>query len=240
MKIINTILLILIILIIGLGGYYFYNQQQKQSERFQNNLLVLQDSVKKTQNLVGEEMYEKLSFESTIEELKLLNKSLYNEVKKLKGDVHSISQMNLTIHNTDTLYSKDSIIIVKNNTDTLGFEHLTQWNFSDSIWTISGGTLFNWQDSITQSYIINRSVKLNLTTGIYEENGQKKIFVRSNNPNIIVNSLSGSILKKDKKTFTDQFFLGPSASLGIDYQGNPNMMLGISFGWNIFSLKQKK
>ena len=93
MKIINTILLIIIILLIGLGSYYFYQSQKKESIRFQNNLLALQDSIKKTQNLVGEEMYEKLAFDTDIEELRLLNKTLYDEVKKLKGNVELISKM---------------------------------------------------------------------------------------------------------------------------------------------------
>lgn len=238
MKIINTILLIIIILLIGLGSYYFYQSQKKESIRFQNNLLALQDSIKKTQNLVGEEMYEKLAFDTDIEELRLLNKTLYDEVKKLKGNVELISKMGITVSSSDTLYSKDSIIVIKESTDTIG-QTLSRWDFSDSTWTISGGTIFNWKDSISQSYISNRTIKLDLITGIQEIDGQKKIFVRSDNPDIVVNSLSGAVLKKDKKKFIDQFYLGPSISLGVDYNGNPNAMLGISFGWNIFSLKTK-
>lgn len=239
MKVLNTILLLIILMGLGVGGWYMISQQKIETARIERNLKALKDSITVSDNLVGEKMSEISALETNIRELRLLNSDLYKEVKKIRGDVETIQQIGMVVESVDTLYSRDSIIIIKTDTINKNYNFMSDWNFSDSVWSLSGKTYFDLRDSTTESFLTRRKISLSLYTGIYTEGKQKKIFVRSDNPDIDIVSLQGASLGSTKKKFRETFFIGPSISTGIDYMGNPNVVFGISFGFNLLSLRKK-
>lgn len=235
MKNLNIILSLVIIILLLLLGYYYNRGIKESNKNWTNNLKALNDTIRITQDKFGNKIHSISALETSMEDLKLLNNNLYKELTLIKGKIQYGSSYTVSVNNTDTLYSKDSIFITKIDTSEM---FISKWDFSDSLWTIKGGSIFDIKNKKSESYISQRNIKLDLITGITEEKGKKRIFVKSKDPSVIIENLVGADLTNKKTKFYQKFFIGPSISGGFDINGKPNALLGFSFGYNLLPNKK--
>lgn len=96
----NKIIQVIIFIIFVFTAIYLVNKQSNlinDKKILENNIEVLNDSIKTEINKVGELQFEKSTLISDKENLKSLNKDLFNEVNKQKGDVLTLSRINAKI-----------------------------------------------------------------------------------------------------------------------------------------------
>ena len=189
-------------------------QEVKRSQQIaeQNAAALNETSVRMEQNHAKEMESVRLAFVAKTNDLKNLNKDLYEESKKeigelkaiIKGQVTASSQP-LTISNQLEQYSPTSF--------GLKFMHTTDR------WDIRGVSRFNLINNVLypdSTHIAQNSVKIDLVLGFKEHNDKYEIFARSPNPDVVINKLDGVlfIAKKPDITCPPQ---KPQKSLGLGF-----------------------
>jgi hypothetical protein len=238
----NFALLILFLLLF----IFQCNQINKFKEYKSNsdqNIIALLDTVQKKLNKNNEVFFEIANFQTSMNDLKQLNKSLYDEVAKMKGDVKSIQKFDIYGHRTDTIYSKENTIyyyIDSNRIDGVYTKRAEiPFNFFEgndtSFIELKGKTVI-YNDSTTQSFLDYRKIKIDVVTGVYVDKGVSKIFVKTNSPFLEIQNISGAVLSKNKK---QRFFVGPTLTYGLTSDGHLKPSVGISIGYNILPFKKK-
>lgn len=215
---------------------YWKKQEQKQ----RNNIEALNDSVTTYKNKVGELVYQKQLYQTDIEQLETLNDSLYEEVQKEKDKVNQISIVTAAI-SEDTMRA-DSVERV-----TVG-DRRWQFNWQASQfgegWSrILQGHAFVRVDSFAIPYnfdlfITRNQLNTQIITGIKEENGRKKIFVKSPYPNIKFINIQGAILdeKVSKVQKSSRFGIGPNISFSVTPDGTFVPTVGFGVNFNVIKL----
>lgn len=216
------------------------NQNNKLKNSIENqkqNYTALLDTVTKRVNKSNEVFYEIANLQTSLNDLKTFNKALYDEVRKMKGDVKTISKFDIVGIRTDTIYSKENTIIYKLDTNKIDGVLIknTEIPFaffegdSNNLLEIKGKTFIS-NDSVANSFIDYRKIKINVVTGIYTEKGISKIFVKTNAPFLQIENIEGAVLEKKK---FNRLFLGPTITYGVGLDGQLRPLLGFSIGYNL-------
>lgn len=219
------------------------NELKKQSEIADQNYRALNDSLTHVKNKAGELEATKSAFISKLEELKKINKDLYDEAKKENGELRSLIKGALSIKSNDIVISNSLKSYPDNKTFGLLFEKYK--NDSGMTWSIKGESRFKLENNTIfpgETEIFNNETKVKLVLGFTtEKNGDYKVFARSGSPYVKFDDLDGvliipkkpdPILSPDKKktrfslgfnvgygitTFNRQVYLGPYIGLGVTY-----------------------
>ncbi len=240
----NVLVIVLLILVLGIGiGFNRYSSLKNELMFAEQNNKALADSVRTSQNKLGEIEYSKNILITEKNNLENLNSDLAEELKKEKGKVNEIIKLVSTIKR-DTTYLTNTLIEYPDgekglewSNDTIYSENNERHLSGISKFALdSNGNIIPLETIITNDYI-----KFDMVTGLREKDGNIEIFVRSGFPGFENIELDGAIIDPHKhpvmKKFTQpkRWGIGPYAGigLGINTVPNPNIGFGFSFGIGI-------
>lgn len=238
-----TIIILIIVLIFTSKSC---NNAKLESEMAKQNIAALQDNLRVEKNKSGETQYLKLSLLSSIDNLKSLNKDLYEEVKKMDGKVLAMSKtvisMKGTLEGIPQDRSSDKPIALKNDTLTTNFSFVD----SGKTWSrkISGKSVVLMKNITDSTYarplydIIDED-KMNLTVFASirkrESDDMYEYVLRTDYPNTKLD-VDGFI---DPKMFNnslsnnteDKWIIGPYVGVGVinNLSITPNFGIGITY-----------
>jgi len=166
-----------------------------------------------------------------LKDLKELNDSLYNIVKKIQGQKTVITETKIIVR-TDTLRLPSTIITY--NDSTYG----SSWKYQrGDFQRLSGVSKFHISKrgdkfivTSDTTYINDNIYKLKLVTGIRKIKGKEEIFVRSLDPLAQVSELEGYQVERKKK----HFVFGPQVGYGIGAGFKPQVFIGAGITYKIF------
>jgi hypothetical protein len=217
----------------------------KQDLRLANqNQLALNDSIRIIKNQWGEEIAVKNVLFANQKELKDLNSDLFNDLKKLKGDVLYVQKMVGRIKR-DTLYLTNTVTEYPDGTKKLSWEYDTLYDINNGR-LLAGYSQFSVDTSNGQitdkgTVITKDEIRLKLTTGITELNDSYQIFVKTDYPGLKFDQLDGAII--DKKKFVgssneSSWVIGPQFGIGMGYNPSngtfgPSITVSLGATYNI-------
>lgn len=235
----NKILIIIGAVITALMVFLY-----KQNVDLKNQILVstqnqkaLLDSIHDVKDEMGRITSYKASFIAKGEELKQLNEDLYNEVKRLHGDVKFI-QKSVSNIKLDPVIISNKVTEYPDGTKEMSWIYDTTYNVNNSR-LLEGSTRFKIDtlgNIIDKGTLIKRDeLKMSFTTGLTQENGVYKIFVNSDFPNFKIDKLEGSILDQNLfiKSEEDDLIFGPQFGMGFGSNFTPQIYIGLGLTYNL-------
>lgn len=229
---------ILLVALVGALVFGFTQCEKKQAfklevDKQKNNIAALQDSVGYYENKAGELTAEKLALQSDKEQLKSLNKDLYDELEKEQDKVEQLTKTNAEL-------VADSSEVDTTSTNQLDDNHWRfDWNLSRSgdDWerVLTGYTEFYIKPTGVpynpNTMITKDLLRLQFVTGITDDDGQKRIFFRSSYPNLKVTDIQGAIIEESAPVSTpSRFGLGFHLGGGYTPKGfQPYVGFGINY-----------
>lgn len=210
------------LLIISLSGSI--KSCRSTSDRYENNIHALTDSIAYYQSQNGSLIASKTAFESNIKELKIVNGELYSELQDMKIKLKNVSHAS-HIEGAIDFGQRDTVCIVK--IDTINHSFIQPFDFSNKWRTLNGIVSLN-HDSLSMS-IDNDKIFFDYTIAIDKDN---KLYVKSNNPYVMYNELSGFTIPKQKKK---HFSVGPGITIGYDpFLNKKTFSIGVNVSWKAF------
>jgi hypothetical protein len=244
--------LILLIIIVILSLLYFKSCDNKSNLKVENfkleqNQAALLDSLKYVKNKNGELQAEKLSFISSTNDLKKLSKELSDEIVKQEDKVLTLTKINGTLQ-SKLDKTKDSLHNLKYkpifNSETGGYTIKWDFNkkFNDENYRILEGYTDVKYDSTTNSILNQGSIlsedmiKFNLVTGFSEDDGQLKIFVKTDYPGLKFDNIQGTLIDPNKSDIIKKLMkpkrwsIGPNFGYGIVITPTGKITTGVVLG----------
>ena len=216
------IIYILIIVLLCVLLSFSIQKCSNANNEYKNNIEALNDTIKYYQDKNGNLVATKLAFESDVKTLKLLNEDLYKEIEdlKLKKSVSSIVYIEGKVENP----KQDTSYIVKYDTISKGFNKY--FDFNNEYRVLEGNVKYE-NDSL--GIFINKDIiNFNYSVGIDKYNN---IYVKSTNPYVKYNEISGFRVSQPKKT---HWGIGPSINFGYDpIQNKPSFNIGVSLNYSL-------
>jgi hypothetical protein len=227
------------------------NQQERLEAELrmkENNLIAMKDTVRIEKTKSGELQYVKTAFMADMNDLKELNRDLYDKVKDQESQVFYISQIAAQIqdkvngftaggdHDYDPVSGNDNITWTFDTTGTNWSRKIvgsTQFKVTS---TCSGYTIEPRGSNLSEV-----NYKFGLTTGLKESEkypGSLEIFINSSYPGMTFSDIQGSIVNpEDFKKFlpstkVKKWSLGPYVGLGYGLTLNktPQLVPTFNFG----------
>lgn len=241
----SAIIFIILLLLKQCGS----NRDLQSKIDFQNqNLAALQDTVRVQKNSAGEDMYVRKTLLTTKNNLEELNKKLYDELKKIKGDVITIHDVE-TVVDIDTQYVENTVTVYANGNYSLDFKFDTV--FSEGNYRKLSGNSFFSVDSTSrkvvpgQTRINEDEMGFSFSTGLREKDGSLEIFVSPKYPDMKITNIEGAIVDPKKSDILKSMFpekkwsVGPyiGVGLGAKVGGTPafgpviNVGVGVQYSW---------
>jgi hypothetical protein len=246
-RIIKISTVVILILLISASGYLYYrnNKLAQQADNYKNNIEVLNDSVKTIKNKAGNYQYQKQAFEFAnelkIQELKQLNRSLANKLKRQKNskDVKYINESENSIKKDSFVVDTTTYIKKDSTANAFKFKHSDsseQYEFNldgeinfNTIYTDSGVTFSNINTTVN-----NINFEFDLIHGIKETQNKHKVFISSPYSGFKVRNMNSAI-EIDKNQ--NKFVIGPSITTGYAIRNNSfDFVVGVSATLKIFAL----
>lgn len=197
------------------------NRCSNVSGEYENNIAALNDTIKYYQDKNGNLVATKLAFETNVKTLKLLNEKLYNQIDSMKLNPRTVTQMvyvggEIENPNQDTAY------VIQHDTISKGFTK--NFEFNNEYRTLEGSVDYH-NDSLGVS--INKDItRFDYTVAMDKNN---KIYVKSTNPYVKYNEISGFTVPKQKKK---HWFVGPAINGGYDPINRQwSITAGVSIGF---------
>lgn len=218
----HVIYVLIICVLLGFLGLSI-NRCSNASNEYKHNIEALNDTIKYYQDKNGNLVAKKLAFESDINTLKLLNEDLYNQIDSLKLRKNNVSQIFYVGGNIENP-EKDTTFIVRYDTISRGFSK--DFNFNDDYRILEGNVKYK-NDSVGIN--INKDIiNFNYTLALDKDNN---IYVKSTNPYVKYNEISGFTLPKQKNK---RWNVGPSINIGYDpFNNKPTFSIGGSITYGI-------
>ena len=188
-------------------------------DQYTNNIEALKDTIKYHKAKNGDLVASKRIFESKFKDLKILNDSLYFQLKNLKPKSDIVSG----IHTEGTIIyvpGKENYII-KHDTITKGF--IKDFDFSNKWRTLTGNISYK-EDTLNLNF--NKDiVNFDYTIGIDKKNN---VYISSSNPYVKYDKLNGFKIPNKKQKHWN---IGPTFGYGLSKDGlSPYIGLSIGYG----------
>jgi hypothetical protein len=208
------------------------------------NQLALNDSIRTIKNKWGEEISLKNVLVGNQKELRELNSSLADELKRLKGDVLYVQRMVGKIK-SDTIWVTNTITEYPDGTKRLTWEYDTTYNENNGR-LLAGYSQFaidtvNGKIVDKGTVITKDEIRLKLTTGLTELDDSYQIFVKTDYPGLKFDELDGAII--DKKKFAgssneSSWVFGPYIGIGGGFDPmnrtfGPTISVGLGVTYNL-------
>lgn len=215
----------------------------------EQNQKALNDSVRTSKNKVDQLEFSKNILVGDKNDLKELNRDLFEEYKKENGKVSELSKLVIEIANKKPIYITNNLPANSYGDSTYGvpFTLDTIYN-KDNSRTLKGETKFraitNAKGDIDirplSTILTEDKFKFNVIQGLREtKNGDVEVFVRSDYPGFELKDLNSIILDPDKhpvlKKFSDKgkpkkFGIGVYAGYGMNTNGlSPQVGVGLIY-----------
>ena len=185
------IIYILIILLLISFLNVSVNKCSNVSNEYKHNIEALNDTIKYYQDKNGNLVATKLAFESDINTLKLLNKTLYDQIDSLKISHKNVSQI-VYVNGSIDNGQKDTIYKVLHDTISRGF--YKEFNFNNKYRLLEGNV--NYKND-TLGININKDIVNFDYTIVIDKNS--KIYIKSTNPYVKYNEISGFTLPNERQ-----------------------------------------
>ena len=218
----HAIYILIICLLIGFLSVSV-NRCTDVSREYKHNLEALNDTIKYYQDKNGNLVATKLAFESDIKTLELLNKDLYDQIDSMKLNPKTVAQI-ITIGGEIENPQQDTAYIVKYDTISKGFNK--DFDFNNKYRTLEGNVDYH-NDSLG-IHITKDVINFDYTLAMDKD---ARIYVKSTNPYVKYNEISGFTVPKQKKK---RWNIGPSINGGYDpINKNWSASIGISFTYGL-------
>lgn len=220
----------------------------RKAQDAQNNIDALKDTVRQEKDKLGRLQYLKLSFVSDIENLKNLNKDLYDEVQTMKGKVISMSKTIVEIKGTlegDTIKGNPNNPITLKN-DTL--YHKFKFKDGGKDWNrlIEGESVFHIKDATPDTKVFHQydilqkdRLNLNIKAALVkrESDGKYEYVLSTSYPqaNLIPEGFVDPMMFKDyfTKQDEDKWIIGPYIGAGVTNTFSVTPQIGIGLMYRI-------
>lgn len=202
----------ILIMALVIAIFIAFKQCESKNElknQFEQNQYALNDTIHKMMNKLDEVFYTKAMTVSRLSELEDLNKELYDEIKKMRGTIAQISNIEAQI-----VYIDKPILSTLNKypdgSYAIDWFDTTKYSY-DYYRYLKGKSLFKLDS--TKGAIVPENIKsilekdstyLKLTTGIWRNNESDKweVFIKNSNPNIKFD-LSGHVVQDEIDKITN-------------------------------------
>jgi hypothetical protein len=219
-----TSYVILGILIIGLVAFAsnLYETNKASEKQARQNITAMTDSLRVEEDKNGVLVHSISILQLDKEGLKIVNDSLQKTIEEFKDSVIIIVRYK-TVLRIDTIYIDTGTISIIDDRADLEF------NYNDSASQLSfvanAGvdveTVNEFPDSVVLSNatlrISDLAMGAEITSAIVEEDGIKRIVLKSNNPYLTFDHVAGNMPPDDIPGFWDKFGLGVAFGPTINY-----------------------
>ena len=205
------------------------NAELKAEMEFQknvaaNNYNALNSEVKTLKTKNGELEYSKTILYTDVEGLKQLNNNLYEELKKEKGKVKVITEVETVIEYVPVTIPNT---IVSYGSGKYGLSFASAYRDSGLYSRIEGVSKFNVRDNVVSpdsTSITKNTLKIDIIYGMRELDDKIEVFARSSSPLVSFNEIQGAyIMNKGNTLLPDdkpvskpiKWLLGPQ--IGYNY-----------------------
>lgn len=233
-------------------GLVFLNLKQCNDKKdmknknniYLSNLEALKDTIRIEKNKNGEIQYSKAALIAENGSLKELNSELHEEVKKQKGKVIYIQSSNGTI-TKDTSHQIHGTVKVINDTtfeisDSLTINYDSN-NYKKFLVVTTISVDSNRKVKVLKTNLKKDDLGFNLVTGLKEENGKLRIFMKSDYPNLQFTKIDGALIDPKKSDVIRSFFpnkkwgLGIQGGYGINSQFRAGFYVGVGVQYNLWT-----
>lgn len=194
---------------------------------YENNIAALNDTIRYYQDKNGNLVATKLAFESDMKTLKLLNEDLYEQIKdlKAKGNVTSGVWFGGVIENPQ----QDTTYIVSHDTIYKGF--VKDFAFNNQYRTLEGHVKYK-NDTVGVN-IDRDEVKFDYTIALDDKNN---IMIRSSNPYVKFNEITGFQLPKPKEKHWSLNAFGTFGYAPADNDRYMDLGVSVDYSWKRLSI----
>ena len=241
MKNLNFILLaaIVVLILLNLKQCQSNGDLKNQKDLYSSNLDALRDTVRIEKNKAGQIEFSKQALISQNGDLEKLNKKLAEEVKNAKGKVIYVQSASGTIDNTPTdpqiitntvkIYDRSTSVISTSVDTTFDDNNYRKLSLETTVKTDSGKIISS------TSQVKKDEISFNIITGLKEEKGKLRIFIRSDYPGLSFSKIDGSLVDPQKSETLKKMFPPKrfGAGLMIGYGLTQNMTPGFFIGAGI-------
>lgn len=191
--------------------------------QYDNNIHALTDTISYYESKIGSLVATKTAYESDIKELKIVNEKLYQDIEDMKIKKNKVeTAINVSGEIQNEL--NDTVYIVKNDTIYKGFDY--DFNFSNKWRTLSG--VVSYKPDSLQLKFNEDKVKFDYTVVMDKDN---KIYIKSDNPYVNFNELTGFSVQKSKPK---KFGLSLYGGYGFDFVSRKFVpSAGVAVTWDI-------
>lgn len=202
-------------------------------------VVIANDSIEIYKNKLNEEYVAKNTYIKTIDELKLQNDELVEEVKNLRDHPITITKVKQYFH-TDTIYATSDSIVVAYADST---QRQLHWHSThpEYYYSISGITDVASDFSNFATTLTNIYIPVDLTVDLIESGKQLKFIAKSANPFVKINDISGAVIDPTQSTVIKSKFkqkrwhIGPQVGFGLTSEMKFRPYIGIGIGYGIIN-----
>jgi len=195
-----------------------------------HNLDALKDTVRLQKNKAGEDTYVRKTLLASKNNLEKLNKDLAEELKKVKGQVLVIQNVE-TVIETDTQYVNNYLTVYPDGNYSLDWKFDTTF-LANNYRKFSGNSFFKI-DTVTNKVTpgitrINQDeLGFSFITGLREKDKSLEIFVTPKYPGMKITEIEGAIIDPHKSDVLKNMFPNKKFSVG------PYVGIGLGAGYGI-------
>ena len=199
-KIVSTILIVVVLFLIVSWGINKYLGLKADFRIAQQNQSALKDSLRVTENKVGElEFSKQILVAKNASDLKELNGELASLAKNFTGKIHELSNLVATIKGDTIIVDNTSLVTLPDNTSGFKWDYSETFD-SENSRSLGGITKFKY-DSTTnfiqplETIITTDNIKFNVTQGLRTtKDGKVEMFASSRYPNFGASELNSVII----------------------------------------------
>ena len=218
----HVIYILIICLLVGFLSISV-NRCTDVSREYKHNIEALNDTIKYYQDKNGNLVATKLAFESDIKTLKLLNRDLYDQIDSMKLNPKVVTQI-ITIGGEIENPQQDTAYVVTHDTIYKGFTK--EFDFNNKYRVLEGNVDYH-NDSLG-IHITKDVMYFDYTLAMDKD---ARIYVKSTNPYVKYNEISGFTVPKQKKK---RWNIGPAIHGGYDpFNKNWSVSAGISVTYGL-------
>lgn len=220
----RDIIFILIIIILCMCLTWSIRSCREKKIEYKTNIIAAHDTLHHYISKGGDTVTYIQGYAGEIEDLKIMNKKMYDELQDMKLKPKETQTVIYTDGQVVREEVVDTVYEISHDTINNGFNR--KFEFNDE-WRELEGTVDYHNDSLGVS-IDKDVVNFDYTLAIDKD---YKVYLKSNNPYVRTNELSSITLPKPKKT---HWSIGPSIQYNYDPFGNKHGVgIGVSLQYNL-------
>lgn len=214
---------------------FSFLQYKYYKTKYNNSVIEYDDSLYVYKNKLGESYKMKNTYIYNIDQLKSLNKELYDEVKSLKDNPILVTKTYTNFY-VDTVFAKSDTIVI-NKEDSI---YDLQWSCiqDTAYYSLSGSTKVKSDFSEFQTIVKNLQVKNDITLDLIDNGKNLQVIAKSNNPYVNIDNINSIMLDPTKSKVLSKYYkqkkwaVGPYIGVGINtkFQICPTIGVGLTYG----------